>query len=161
MWFKAIEQDGRRPRHSHAVVALFAGGVLLALLAALYAGRSLAQPASPGHDSERYEASHARVSGADLAGDVRFTGVQFIITNHGASPWEDVTLTLHSDEGTGTRYKAYVTRVAAGHAVSVREGHFAASDGRTVAADARPRSLLVSARLGAAGARGVFEARWR
>lgn len=105
------------------------------------------------------EPAKVTTTGADLKADVRFTGEQFVISNKGRQPWEDISLSLKAATAPG--YTLHVDRVAAGRTLTVPPSRFVAADGQAFdAARVKPQSLVIAAHVGNTGPGGAIEVRW-
>ena len=93
-----------------------------------------------------------------LNATVRSTGTQFIVTNDTTQPWQDVQLAIigaNSEE-----YDFELPELAPGQSANAPAARFTTSKGgRFNAQRAMPRTLIVTAEIGAGGPTGVYAVR--
>jgi hypothetical protein len=98
--------------------------------------------------------------GANLQAEVRFTGAQFLISNHSRQPWQGVSIRVNS-EPSGGGYVLHADRVAPGATMALAPSRLVDPAGAPFnAVRTKPRDLVVSASLGDSGASGSYEVRW-
>jgi hypothetical protein len=109
----------------------------------------------------RSEPAHVVTRGADLQAEVRFTGAQFLITNHSPQPWQDVSITV-SGAGTGGSYGLHLDRIGPGETMTVQPSRFAAADGQVLnPVRTRPHTLVIAGKEGDGGPEGSYEVGWQ
>ena len=93
-----------------------------------------------------------------LVATVRLNGGQFVVTNESTQPWETAKLTLVG--AAGDEYEFRVDEIAPGKSAEVPAARFTGVKGSPFNAQrARPRTLIVTAEIGAGGPTGIYAVR--
>jgi hypothetical protein len=93
-----------------------------------------------------------------LVGSVRSSGNQFVVTNESTQPWEGVKITIVG--AAGDEYDLRVDELDAGKSVDAPVARFTgARGGRFNPQRAMPRTLIVTAEIGAGGPTGIYAVR--
>jgi hypothetical protein len=130
--------------------ALAAGSGSLALWTAGSAARG----------SQRGEPARVVTEGANLQAEVRFTGAQFLISNHSRQPWEDVSIKV-TGQPAGNPYELHAERIAPGETMTLVPSRLLGPNGAPFnAVRTKPHQLVLSAHLGDTGLSGSYEADW-
>jgi hypothetical protein len=93
-----------------------------------------------------------------LNATVRATGTEFIVTNDGAQPWQDVTLSIV--DASSEEYAFRLPALEAGQTTNASALRFTTSRGsRFNPRRSMPRTFIVTAEIGAGGPAGVYAVR--
>jgi hypothetical protein len=93
-----------------------------------------------------------------LNASVRSTGMQFVVTNESAQPWQDVTLAIVGTDS--EEYDLHLPELGAGQSANALAIRFITSrGGRFNPLRSMPRTFIVTAEIGAGGPTGVYAAR--
>jgi hypothetical protein len=93
-----------------------------------------------------------------LVASVRTSGGQFVVTNESTQPWENATFTIVG--AAGDEYEFRVDEIAPGKSAGVAPARFTRiKGGRFNPQRARPRTLIVTAEIGAGGPTGIYAVR--
>lgn len=93
-----------------------------------------------------------------LVASVRSSGTQYVVTNDSTQPWENVKLTIVGADG--DEYDFRVDEVAPGKTADAPAARFTGvKGGRFNPQRAMPRTLIVTAEIGAGGPTGMYAVR--
>ena len=93
-----------------------------------------------------------------LVATVRLNGGQFVVTNDSTQPWENAQFTIVG--AAGDEYEFRVDEVAPGKSAEASAARFTGvKGGRFNAQRAKPRTLIVTAEIGAGGPTGIYAVR--
>jgi hypothetical protein len=116
---------------------------------------------SAGRASRRGEPSHVEAQGANLQAEVRFTGAQFLISNHSRQPWRDVSIVVKGQPATSS-YALQAGRIEPGATMTLSPARLTGPDGAPFnPVRTKPHQLVLSARLGESGPPGSYEVEWQ